>query len=96
MVSSRRKLEIIGCSTVGEPRLEGTTIDLKPSANALPAVYDLRPAEQQFSGIIGDQAQFNTRVLDGWYPPVDFEASWSQIEYRMIAANYTARGVEQF
>lgn len=82
--------------TMGEERFEAIKSGLKRSARTLPTGHVLGAADQQFLEILSCQTQFKTSVLDGWRPPMDFEASWSQIEHWMIAAGYTVRGVERF
>ena len=81
---------------VGEQRFEAVKSGLKRSVRTLPTGHEVGAGDQQFLEILSCQTQFKTCVLDGWRPPVDFEASWSLIEHWMIAAGYTVRGGQQF
>lgn len=64
----------------------------KRYAKALPSGYTLPVAEKMFLNIVSCQKQFETRVVEQWQPPVDFEESWSRVEAWMRAAGYTLTG----
>jgi nucleoside-diphosphate-sugar epimerase len=64
----------------------------KRYAKALPSGFALEPSDKTFLNIMGCQTRFQTRVLDQWQPPVDFEQSWSNVEAWMGAAGYSLSG----
>jgi len=64
----------------------------KRITKALPSGYSLTVIERTVLNIMSAQTQFETRVLDQWSPPVDFEESWSRVESWMIDAGYTISG----
>ena len=61
----------------------------KRYAKALPSGYSLGPSEKSFLQTVSCQTQFETKVLDQWKPPVDFEQSWSRVEAWMGNAGYS-------
>jgi hypothetical protein len=77
---------------VGERRFDNTKKRLKRSVRTLPLGYSLGAAQKIFLNVISSQTQFKTSVLEQWHPPVDFEESWSRVEYWMRAAGYSNRG----
>jgi nucleoside-diphosphate-sugar epimerase len=59
------------------------------SAKSLPTGYTLGAADEMFLTILSASTKFETSVLKGWTPVVDFDESWSRVENWMKSAGYT-------